>query len=334
MEARLIDYVDVYDINNSLNYVLIPNGIINFSVVKAPLISTSNNTIRRRWLMKEEFFKQVDLFYRTNQTYAPNFNLDIFLNNYATLKIKIIDDRFAVSIDSHAVYEVNSNQIFVRVKSRSLPHELYHVSTSIIREGRGYSGFSQINYLTGQTFGDQINEGYTSLMTERYFGRKDHYFIQKSIMKIIEDIVGQEKTENLFSTADLWGLLNELKKKNLYNLFVKLIADLDSSIHFKDVHKGIESLEELQKYNIPCGDNIREVYNGIIQIVFSDLNNKIKQGLLSSEKAREIFQSYINDLNQSFDKGWFKNEKKDFLSNIITFDDFVNENAGINTIRQ
>lgn len=104
-------------------------------------------------------------------------------------------------------------------KRKILFHELVHMATTHKKGIITTTGFQQgiaDNYLIGRG----LNEGYTDLITERYFCRTKadsddlHYaYPEEQIIAYgIEMLVGQENMEKLFFNADLDGLLKEMIK--------------------------------------------------------------------------------------------------------------------------
>ncbi len=132
-------------------------------------------------------------------------------------------------------YTVKNNKILVDKNngSVSIYHELFHMASSIYKDGIDYCGFRQASLKPGRVnLGTGINEGYTQKMTERYFGyikgvRGSCYNLLSCFADNLERIIGQEKMESLYLNANLLGLINELKNYASEEEIAKFISSTD-----------------------------------------------------------------------------------------------------------
>ncbi|MBQ1813071.1 MAG: hypothetical protein II119_03915 [Bacilli bacterium] len=128
-------------------------------------------------------------------------------------------------------YNPRRNLISINCNSTIVPiyHELFHMASTIYKNGNIYSGFSQSR--RSNSMGDGINEGYTQLLSERYFGDiegvKGTYPYITILVKELENIVGKEKMESLYFNANLLGLIEELKQYFSEEDISKLISGFD-----------------------------------------------------------------------------------------------------------
>ena len=113
------------------------------------------------------------------------------------------------------------------------------MSSTFYRESDGmiFCGFAQ-GYKGKKIIATGINEGYTQLLAERYFGESKDilkaYSCEKSIAEKLEMIVGKEKMQSLYLNANLYGLIQELKQYEDENTIMQFISDVDFlNMHLK-----------------------------------------------------------------------------------------------------
>ncbi len=139
---------------------------------------------------------------------------DQLLYMYKNLQKLVMDTKSKLG-NYLGTYNVITNKIKIKSNafSNTVMHELFHMATTIKTINGSYSGFlTQISFLE---LGRSINEGYTEIMTNRYF----YYSIDDSgykeqiiLCKELEEIIGKEKMEQLYVGANLNGLIKELSK--------------------------------------------------------------------------------------------------------------------------
>ena len=98
-----------------------------------------------------------------------------------------------------------------------LPILLFGGISSYVDNNNMFSGFSYSNQNDdSKDFGDGLNEGYTDLLTKRYFGNvevcESDYDFEILIASFIEEIVEKDVMEKLYLTADFQGLMGILKR--------------------------------------------------------------------------------------------------------------------------
>jgi len=148
-------------------------------------------------------------------------NLNLLNNNIKTVKIKI--KYFAPEIlslkFSSGKYSLQKNRIkLIKLfKEGSTNHEFFHLATSFYdpKVQTGFSGFQQSFYFLSKGIGYGLNEGYTELLTKRYFNeeikyRDYSYDICTFFSSKLEEIVEKDRMENFYMTADLHSLYNYL----------------------------------------------------------------------------------------------------------------------------
>ena len=105
------------------------------------------------------------------RNFSPD-DLIIFYNNINSLEAKSKEfkmENFILKAHTTGRYNIEKNVITVveNLADTGIYHELFHMSNSVIKRGKKYSGFHQIAFESN--LGRGINEGYTELLTNRYF---------------------------------------------------------------------------------------------------------------------------------------------------------------------
>lgn len=145
-----------------------------------------------------KFEEIVKNFLTTLHNKSKNFSVEVFLENYKKTKFNIYTD----SDKKGGFYYPGVRSCTYQIHTYDVSnHELLHLSSANLKNDFGI-------YSKG------LDEGYTSLLAERYFGEKtsDDYIFFKNIMLILERIVGGNRMEKFYFNADVLGLINELKK--------------------------------------------------------------------------------------------------------------------------
>ena len=180
-------------------------------------------------LVSKKYEEEVVLFVKRMAEMKPGFDFRALERNINTLKIK------CKRHDSHNYadyYLWLDNRIFLLKYCGfiSIYHELMRMASYYLTKDLiSMSGFQQSNNLT-TSIGLGLNEGYTQLLTERYFYDQDvleSYQILVPYAKMAEMVVGKDLMEELYFNADLYGLQEEFAKDTAREDFVKFIDDLD-----------------------------------------------------------------------------------------------------------
>lgn len=270
----------------------------NVQILKLPenVVSTMNNK-NRKAKFKEEFAQCIKIFRNTVKTQMPHVNLDIFCKNIQTLKIKE-KKKFVLYISCYAFYYLNKNKIIV-IKDdylKSVFHELFHVSSSLVIGNVIFSGFKQTRGKNGIIYkiGDGLNEGYTALLTERYFKyfRKDSYILQKHISQKLEVIIGKEKMEQLYFNADLYGLVEEFKKYESEENIVHFLRVLDcfDECLFAPCLYNKEFLEEISQ----------EIFSFLTRVYTTKMFKLFKNKSIDEDRMINNICSYVGGFYKDF----------------------------------
>ena len=181
-------------------------------------------------------------------------------NNIKTLKIKIkyIAPEILLLKFASGKYKVTKNKIKLikYFKEGSTHHEFFHMaSTFYFKKGKlAFCGFQQINYLKEETIGQGLNEGYTELLTDRFFneqiiGRTFSYDVCTFFAEKLEQIVEKDRMEKFYINADLFGLCKYLTNFDDLENILKFLLTLDylvqhaSYFNRKKYEKDFELIE-------------------------------------------------------------------------------------------
>lgn len=177
-------------------------------------------------IMGNQLSKTIKEFVTTIEEKNNNLNLFFMYDNLRSLKLSKIHDFLFTNISG--LYFIDKNEIKLMTSSKkTFFHELFHMASSFKRNNIYYCGFMQHNGHTG-SIGSGINEGYTNLLVEHYFGLKIRsYKNEVMIARQIENIIGREKMEQLYFQANLQGLIGELCKYSSLDEVLKLIQTVD-----------------------------------------------------------------------------------------------------------
>ena len=187
-------------------------------------------------ICEKELSKELLIFTKTVVGNFEEKDLTTFYNNMWTLSIdNYSNDKFKrrnkIGKNTIAYYRFASNTIFVLDKNfkDSIFHELFHMSTAKREKHNAFFGFSYCNLKHSKRVGVGINEGYTQLLSERYFpeAKKGTYPYLTYNLGLIESIIGKEKMESLYLNSNLYGLIDELRKYATYEDICKFITYTD-----------------------------------------------------------------------------------------------------------
>lgn len=219
-------------------------------------------------------------------------DLSIFYNNFNDLKV----DYFPYEDKKRfGVYIVCDNKILVSREDiwGAIFHELFHMATAFVKDGVVYIGFSQEKDFS---YGNGINEGYTQLLTERYFGNlfsiKETYPFEKNVVKNLETLIGKKKMESLYLRADLHGLIDELQKFAPRDDIGRFISQMDSLCGMFSGELSVNRDKILTE--LIC------VYDFLLRICVFKLMSQLNNGNITMDEFRSELVKYIYSLGDTF----------------------------------
>ena len=228
-------------------------------------------------------------------------DLKNFYNNINSLKFKDKNFKFINKLFNQstiAEYCLNDNEIKINKYNyhKSIYHELFHMA-SANRSDNYCGGFSQGN----NNVGYGIDEGYTELLTKRYFVKEDFssikYIYLRDVSKKIEFIVGKEKMESLYMNANLLGLINELKLYSTEENVMKFIANMDFVYKYMSYSKIIGVREKL------VNKALKEIAEFIVKTYTNKLIKDKERLGLSKEEFVKFIEFFIYDITATLDTG-------------------------------
>lgn len=244
---------------------------LEYLINKYKLVTEGINYIR---LSKYPGYSEIKRFTDTITTEFKKKDLKIFYTNINKLTIEINDK--LEEINSTAQYSITNNKIeFVSDYEDSIFHELFHMTSTILSQKETRSGFYKSYALVdNRTYiGLGLNEGYTDLLANRYFGSKIFYVSEADIAETVELLIGKEKMEKLYLNADQDGLLNELTKYASPYDVVEFLISLDDACVITS-HKKLTTEDKVK---------INELYSDINKFFkkcvnkYVELNEKKKK---------------------------------------------------------
>ena len=170
------------------------------------------------------------VFKDRNSIETINFYRNISCIQVMFRKKNLLDLIFGM-YDIGNYYPIYNEMVITKSKSvNTSKHELFHVASTYVDKNKNiFSGFSQsVGCL--YFIGNAIDEGYTELLTKRYFGEEDgdkFYFFETLAMSLVEKIVGRTKMERLYFQSNLRELILELCKYSSYEDTLKFISNMD-----------------------------------------------------------------------------------------------------------
>lgn len=254
----------------------------------------------------------------------PNFDLTYFYNNMDTLISKYL----RLSLKKHKLKLYNADGMYLIVDNEllftdkgSVYHELFHLlsSTYDSKKKKVYSGFSQGNRRVD--IGVALNEGYTELLSSRYFGNENTgvYPIEVQMAILIEKIVGESTMEKLYSEANLEGLIDEIDKyandrKSILNTLIVLDRAHDLFYFCEETTNNVLALEEclnavtpfllqcyLEKAKNDNSCNVKEFLDLIdICLQYENLDN-LTISFIDKESIGQLLDNY-NIINKRYIK--------------------------------
>ena len=165
--------------------------------------------------VRRKFEYSVKKFIITILGKCGSASLENFHKNFKTVnidlnkaKLNIIDDNSILDGE----YNIVENKMNI-YNMDSVYHELLHLASTRLENNFIFSGFSILNREKQEDVTNYFNEGYTQLLTNRYFENvSDAYEAQVEIVEEVEKIIGKEKMEELYFKADTDSLINEFEQ--------------------------------------------------------------------------------------------------------------------------
>lgn len=307
---------------------VIKNGIQNYNLCKE--FQSKNMPIQitpkgmgqiakfdRSKALKLKFGSNVITFVETITQNIPHADFTYLYHNLENLEIVQKKLNMYSSDGVEEAYIVRRNKIVIYydyddnddICFETFYHELFHVASTFCDKEKNQmlSGFSQ--GIIGETnqIGTGINEGYTQLLAERYFGQGNEIHpLEASIAKRLEQIIGKFNMESMYFKANLSGFVCELKKFETEETIMNFISKVD----FLNHHLYDEKVNTLK--NGMISNSLSDVSKFLLRCYVKKLKMDLNDGtLIDQDEFYERLMIYMKSLGRKIK---FKNREYHFLS--------------------
>lgn len=228
-------------------------------------------------------------------------NFNILINNIKKVKIKHKRNNDTDIIIATGNIDYKGVITLYELDDITLYHELFHAASTYYdkKQDNEFSGFHHHLRNPQKFIGLGFNEGYTQLLTERYFNNsqsRDSYVNEVHYVKLIEKLIGKEKMLSLYFKSDLNNLILELCKNNSEEQVFEFLTNMDLFIISNKIRK----------------DKVKQMQNGLPSIedlqFMEDMDKKIYDTYISLNQF--IIESYIN---KSYNDTSFNITKEDLI---------------------
>lgn len=299
--------------NFSIHRELKPKNVSK--ILPPPELKEVNREIDIESICAKEFGDKILRFIKV---IIENFNPEVlnnFYNNLKTIKVSsksLVLRNFLLHTNAVGTYNPKHNEIAIATETddTTITHELLHMASSFYKDKMSRSGFNQFYSKGLLNIGNGINEGYTELLNQRYFGGTEYplgirrsistYGYLKLITEKLEQIVGKEKMENLYFSANLKGLIQELNKYASEEEIMKFITDTDFIIKYLS-NKRPSLIENQSLINCMNRSTIFLITNYIKMLILQE-----KEGIISNEELREKANDYIKSIPHKIIRGKYE----------------------------
>mgnify|MGYP004612482465 FL=1 len=170
-----------------------------------------------------------------------------------------------------SLYKYFFKNDYIKALKQILTHELFHLSSTKIKDNNVYSGLSY------NITGNALNEGYTELLTNNLFNYNHiltNYEYEKRIAFLISNFLGSNNMNKIYFTTDnkkMIMLLNEYSTYKNTNCFLKELDFINENKKNKDIniHNKVIS------YHIDIINYILDIHtNKLIELLNDNLISK------------------------------------------------------------
>ena len=190
-----------------------------------------------------------------------------------TLKVTKLKKSKAKKNGATGYYNFYNNKIKIYIID-TIYHELFHAFTYHETAKNYFCGFNQGNdYLD---IANSLNEGYTDLLTKRYFDSEIDYMLEANIVSKVELMLGKEKMRSMYTSNNLMGLIEFLSKHSSKQEAIGFITMMDKLDNYDyESKEAINLMSVLSDYLVDVYLNyLAENYSlGIISN--ADVNNEL-----------------------------------------------------------
>ena len=274
--------IKIYKKNiNYSNYAINRNKVKKYAKESIKYIPVNNVTLK--------YEEKIEAFRHTLKENMPYVDLSYFDRNLSDLVIT--EKRISDNITGRYNVGLNIIELLNEDSGDSITHELLHLSSAFYNNNMRFCGFRQSD--DEIDIGRGLNEGYTSLLDDRYFLEdcSKIYYLLMIISSCIEEIVGKENMEKMYFDANLYGLIEELKKFVDEDAVYDLIKNIDF-LYYKFTVNHIPSEEETKYIESTCG----KISAILLKCYFVKLLKTSKEIPMTNEEFNELLKRYTNKL--------------------------------------
>lgn len=266
--------------------------------------------LNERKILASKYGNCLLTFYRIMINKYPFYNVNHLTKMLNDLEISATPTRIKEFIVrhvklNHCSYSPEDNKMLLinnNVKEYYIYHELFHMFSTYLEKNTIYSGFSQTDRKTYESFGVGLNEGYTQLLKERYFGidRKEtyHYMLEKHIAKHLEVIIGRKLMEKMYAEANLQNLVYQLSQYYDEEKVIKFLANVDY----------LNSNASTPDYHDDINQKLKETLMFLLNVYVKKQTLLYSKGLLDKEQYKGNIETYLRSLSSSlYYKEYFYN---------------------------
>jgi hypothetical protein len=242
-------------------------------VIIPPEVKVNREWVHIKGIDDEKIAEMIVTFTTTLQKNFNKEDLALFYRNAQNISIHQIKTKFSKLIFSieqgknvEGLYAANRNSISINPEciDSSFFHELFHMATAYSDKEKTFCGFGQGHFVTPDEanyeniifLGKALNEGYTEIMTNRYFGvdiSKSGYSYYIEMTSKLEEIVGSNFMEKQYMHANLKELIIEVSKYATVEDTINYIKNMDFHIlHARDKNKTVYEKKLLRKCKRDC----------------------------------------------------------------------------------
>ncbi len=270
------------------------SSLLNKETFLPPTLDFSYYQVNLPFYEDENFQECIKKFTEVICQNFPSKDLIIFFNNIRTLQYNppSLESKNPYTKLFKACYNGEHNAIFCHEEYEYNYHELFHMASYYSKDGISYSGFKQSSIEKDYFIGSAINEGYTELLAERYFGQEigevKGYTYLTHIAHLVELIVGEGKMTRLYLRANLNGLIYELNKYVSKEEIIEFLLRLDYLNYIATYKKSLFLKQNEMKW----------FFNKIYEFLAKAYTEKQKiiyeKGEMEEEELYDIISEYIS----------------------------------------
>lgn len=262
------------------------------------------------------------------QNFLNTMKKELSFNDYEIIEqnIKNINIEFLEKIKDEDVCGLYSPEGLITLHKKddefTFYHELFHASSSYYNENKLElnSGFHHQHINEKKDIGRGFNEGYTELLTQRYFGfhHECGYSNELHYVRLIEHLIGKEQMQSFYLRSSLNDLITELCKYNSFENVLKFMESMDKFIIIGELTKEkIASFNETtdfieySKWFDELDEYIVKTYNELNKFIIESHLNKMSNDPDYERQEAELismmstplsfnYKEYNFDINSQF----------------------------------